>query len=402
MILRQLFRHPKILLQGSCKAPITLIPGIQGKCWNSSIVDIPKPDAEEAAVGRAPIMAEKKTTKLSKSMKAYIERAQAHDKFMFEEIGEYEIGRRHLANMMGENPETFTQEDVDNAIAYLLPSGLFEPKARPLMKHPTEVFPKRKVAEFDETGRPFHPLFYTGRPAYYQVLHDVAGHVHNLDRFADRMLRYSVSKNKDKSLNLGSSEWVSKEQLETIIVESIQDRHYDFFIKSMNRLVDHPYSYRVEEFIMKFRKSIASSTTQEVPKLMFTTEGIPCMHATGYRKSATANVTVYGRGTGKISINGQDILYFKNHQEREQVIFPLQFTEMLGTVDVVVEAEGGGSSGQAGAVRFGISQALRSFVDQKMVEKMRLAGLLTKDPRRRERKKPGQKGARAKFTWKKR
>lgn len=402
MIIRQLLRSPGVVLQGSSKTPLSVIPWIQGKCWNSNIAETPRPESSEAAVAAGQLDAGKSTAKLSKAMKAYIERAKSHDAFMFEQISEYEIGRRHLANMMGEDPETFTQEDIDNAIAYLLPSGLFEPKARPLMKHPTEVFPKRKAAEFDESGRPFHTLFYTGRPAYYQVLHDITTHVQNLDRFADRMVRYSISKDKERTLNLGSSIWVSKEQLESIIVESIQDRHYDFFIKSMNRLADHPYSYRVEEFILKFRKSISSSSQQEIPKLLFTTEGVPYMNASGSRKTAKADVTVYGRGSGKITINGQDILYFKNPQEREQVVFPLQFTEMLGTVDVDAEVKEGGSSGQAGAVRHGIALALRSFVDKEMVEKMRLAGLLTCDPRRRERKKPGQKGARAKFTWKKR
>ncbi|XP_042892978.1 28S ribosomal protein S9, mitochondrial-like [Penaeus japonicus] len=402
VMFRHLLRCPGVLLQGPSKTPLALLPGIQGKCWNSNIAETSRSQSSETAVATGQLDAGKSTAKLSKAMKAYIERAKTHDAFMFEQISEYEIGRRHLANMMGEDPETFTQEDVDNAIAYLLPSGLFEPKARPLMKHPTEVFPKRKAAEFDESGRPFHTLFYTGRPAFYQVLHDVARHVQNLDRFADRMMRYSVSKDKERTLNLGSSKWVSKEQFEAIIVESIQDKHYEFFIKSMNRLIDHPYSYRVEEFIMKFRKSITSSSQQEIPKLMFTTEGVPYMQATGSRKTARANVTVYGRGTGKITINGQDILFFKNPQEKEQVIFPLQFTEMLGTVDVVAEVKHGGETGQAGAIRHGIALALRSFVDKEMVEKMRLAGLLTCDPRRRERKKPGQKGARAKFTWKKR
>ncbi|KAG7173427.1 28S ribosomal protein S9-like 2, partial [Homarus americanus] len=85
-----------------------------------------------------------------------------------------------------------------------------------------------------------------------------------------------------------------------------------------------------------------------------------------------------------------------------QVIFPLQFTGLLGKVDVVADVEGGGTSGQSGAIRYAVSLALRSFVDQDMVEKMRIAGLLTRDPRRRERKKPGWKGARAKYTWKKR
>jgi small subunit ribosomal protein S9 len=53
----------------------------------------------------------------------------------------------------------------------LFPSGLFEKKARPFMRPPEEVFPQRKAAEFDETGRPHHFLFYTGKPNYYKLLH---------------------------------------------------------------------------------------------------------------------------------------------------------------------------------------------------------------------------------------
>ncbi|KAJ8925126.1 hypothetical protein NQ315_001308 [Exocentrus adspersus] len=85
-----------------------------------------------------------------------------------------------------------------------------------------------------------------------------------------------------------------------------------------------------------------------------------------------------------------------------QLLFPLIFTNMLNKVDVEGNVEKGGPSGQAGAMRWGIAWGLRSFVDEEMIEKMRLAGLLTKDFRTRERKKPGQQGARRKFTWKKR
>ncbi|KOX73971.1 28S ribosomal protein S9, mitochondrial [Melipona quadrifasciata] len=75
---------------------------------------------------------------------------------------------------------------------------------------------------------------------------------------------------------------------------------------------------------------------------------------------------------------------------------------MCDKVDIEAEVFGGGPTGQAGTIRWGIAQGLRSFVDQKMTEKMRIAGLLTRDWRKRERKKWGQEGARRKFTWKKR
>lgn len=104
-------------------------------------------------------------------MKAYLERAQQHNEFMDAKNKEFQIGKRHLANMMGEDPETFTQKDIDEAIEYLFPSGLYDSKARPFMRPPEEVYPQRKAAEFDESGRPHHFLFYSGRPSFYNILY---------------------------------------------------------------------------------------------------------------------------------------------------------------------------------------------------------------------------------------
>ncbi|XP_076063764.1 small ribosomal subunit protein uS9m-like isoform X1 [Oratosquilla oratoria] len=344
-----------------------------------------------------------KKAKMSKSMKAYLERAQVYDAFINEQISEFEIGQRHLANMMGEDPETFTQEDIDNAIMYLFPSGLFEPKARPMMKHPFEVFPKRKAAEFDESGRPFHTLFYTGRPTYYQVLHDLTSKMKELDRYADQVIRRGHKYKDIKSQKLSSSVWMSKEEIIKLLVQDIKDKHYDYLITSLNRLMEHPYANQAEDFLMRFRvPKTASVTLLDIPKLNYTAEGTPYMTANGRRKTSKSEVTVYGRGSGKITINGQNVLYFERPQDREQVVFPLQFTGLLDEVDVEAKVWDGGQSGQSGAVRIALALALRSFVDKEMIENMRIAGLLTPDRRRHERKKPGQKGARAKFTWKKR
>ena len=84
---------------------------------------------------------------------------------------------------------------------------------------------------------------------------------------------------------------------------------------------------------------------------------------------------------------------------RQQVLFPLHFVDRIGSVDIEAEASGGGSSGQAGAIRYGIALALQSFVDTETRTKMSLAGLLTWDVRTKERKKFGQARARKKFTW---
>lgn len=345
-----------------------------------------------------------KKKKISKAMKAYLERAREHDEFMKKQHLEFNIGMRHLANMMGEDPETFTQKDVDRAIEYLFPSGIYDPAARPLMKPPEEVFPARKAAEFDEAGRPHHFLFYTGKPNFFKLLYDAVDNIQQLYNFEDKVIRKKATPDPNGSVNLGNSHWLTKEQLEQTLVEKITDLEYDNFKVVMERLVSLPYSYRHKDFIEKYRKPLAAQRfALEIPKPSYDDEGRAFV--TTYeclRKKARGDVTIKSPGTGKIIINGQDITYFDDIQSREQVLFPLIFTGMQNVVDVICNIEGGGPSGQSGAIRWGIAWGLRSFVDKEMLQKMQVAGLLTRDHRRRERKKPGQPGARKKPTWKRR
>ena len=76
---------------------------------------------------------------MSSAMKYYLEKKREHDVFIANERSEFELGKKHLANIMGMNYEAMTQEDIDKAIAYLFPSGLYDPEARPKMKPPEEV-----------------------------------------------------------------------------------------------------------------------------------------------------------------------------------------------------------------------------------------------------------------------
>ena len=89
-------------------------------------------------------------------------------------------------------------------------------------------------------------------------------------------------------------------------------------------------------------------------------------------------------------------------KDRHVVMYPIQFTKLLGLVDVNCIVDSGGSSGQAGAIRYALSMCLRSFIEEETCTEMKVAGLLTQDVRVHERKKPGQPGAREKFVWKKR
>ena len=117
-------------------------------------------------------------------------------------------------------------------------------------------------------------------------------------------------------------------------------------------------------------------------------------YGTGRRKSSVARVRVYENGTGSITVNGRDIdEYFGLETLKLVVRQPLATTELLGKVDIVVSVAGGGVSGQAGAIRHGISRALL-LVDENYRASLKAAGFLTRDPRMKERKKYGLKAAR--------
>ena len=117
-------------------------------------------------------------------------------------------------------------------------------------------------------------------------------------------------------------------------------------------------------------------------------------YGTGRRKSSVARVRVYENGTGNITINGRDIdNYFGLDTLKMVVRQPLVSTDLLGKVDVVVTVCGGGVTGQAGAIRHGISRALLQL-DEAYRHDLKVAGFLTRDPRMKERKKYGLKAAR--------
>ena len=117
-------------------------------------------------------------------------------------------------------------------------------------------------------------------------------------------------------------------------------------------------------------------------------------YGTGRRKSSVARVRVYENGTGAITINGRDIdNYFGLDTLKMGVRQPLATTDLLGKVDVVVTVCGGGGTGQAGAIRHGISRALL-LVNGEFRPTLKAAGFLTRDPRMKERKKYGLKAAR--------
>ena len=127
----------------------------------------------------------------------------------------------------------------------------------------------------------------------------------------------------------------------------------------------------------------------------------PYCWGTGRRKTSVARVRIKS-GTGKIVLNSRDIgEYFVRERDRESACNPLKVTKTAGVYDVWVNVNGGGITGQAGAVALGIARALLK-VDVSLAEILRNNDMLTRDSRMKERKKYGQKGARAGFQWTKR
>ena len=128
----------------------------------------------------------------------------------------------------------------------------------------------------------------------------------------------------------------------------------------------------------------------------------PYKYGTGRRKSSVARVHLFENGTGSITINGRSIdEYFGLETLKMVVRQPLNATNTLGKVDIVATVEGGGVSGQAGALRHGVARALLlASEDNRAI--LKKAGFLTRDARKKERKKYGLRAARARYQYSKR
>ncbi|XP_076818527.1 small ribosomal subunit protein uS9m-like isoform X2 [Clavelina lepadiformis] len=336
-------------------------------------------------------------------------------------IDEHNLGVRRLAAMMGEDPDSFTNEDVKKAIQYLFPSSLTAKPARPQMEHPSVVFPAKIKLQANKEGRPHHYLFYTRQPALYGLMHEAYDCILDLHSYADKMRK--MGQRPPKPLDLGLTHWLSKEDIEKEVLSSkISDDLYNQFITQIERLVEEPYSEKYKDFIMKFRRKLVQrelstgTLEKEVGK-----DGREFVRCQGFRKTARADVKLIANGSGKITINGKPMQEFFNIiADRETVVTPFIFLGILLRFDVEATVDGGfqgnwmmlhgkqyfhdgtRKSAMAGAIRYGISSAIRLFISPEQIEIMRRAGLLTRDLRVRERKKPGKRGARRSPTWKKR
>lgn len=152
-----------------------------------------------------------------------------------------------------------------------------------MMKRPEEVYPPRRAAQFDTAGRPFDTLFYTLKPRYYSVLHEVERLMMSLDDHEDHMIRMGIiSPPSEARMDLTGSQFISHTELKTMFLERITDSDHHFLSTSLERLASHPYSGRVKDFIMQFRNKLVPLSAQvHLPPLQVGEDGRPYSQAVG-------------------------------------------------------------------------------------------------------------------------
>ncbi|KAI3385003.1 hypothetical protein SNEBB_000306 [Seison nebaliae] len=372
------------------------------------------------------------------AMRSYLESRKEHEKFLEKAKDEYEIGRMNLARIMGKDVDTFTQDDIDEAINYLFPSSLEDKKARPFMREPKEIFSKTKELQFDDDGRPLNSQFYTSRQHFYTIVGEVCGELEQMKKLSDSnsQLKYlTMSKNEDIELIDKRSRWITFEELKKDYCneEKISEKEYltflnilDNFLRELEMSTLNP-SQQTNFFLnlMKYRVRNEEGKNELIIPEILLDGSCRYSEANGKKQNTMVKLRLYEKGDGIVRmLNGKDILLFKRLVHRQQLLAPFIITRTMNRFDVIVQRIDirtnrlntidmtddeidvdkvqQPTSDLVIAMRHAISIGLCSFISNERIEHLRLAGMLTPDNRYRERKKFGQEGPRRKYTWLKR
>lgn len=287
------------------------------------------------------------------------------------------------------------------------------------MRSPQEIYPKFQKAHYDKTGRPFSSFFYTGLQSYYQSLYELYLNYEDLNRIEDENNLKGIRPTEADKFDELTHSVFSSEQLEELFGERMTEWRYDAFVNHLNRLMQHPYSALKSEFLLRF---VRPKEIQALREKLFTIkqdeQGRAYSEAVGVRKNLECLVRVYKDGSGQFLMNGKyDLNHFTYFLHREQILSPLVMADLVDKVDIyatlnpnnlntcfapVDELDPVAQLAQAGAIRLGVSHAICAFVDDETKELLRVNGLLQRDNRTRERKKPGLYRARKKPPYRKR
>lgn len=297
------------------------------------------------------------------------------------------------ADVMG----AIKEEDLAEFVRYVLPSRL---KDSPIREVPRRT-PYTDLSENHPAVklhfRPEQPSFFSCRGAFHTIFGPL-----------DDMLAELGQKENEGALAIGAAPsataavlpaWVGKADLEVMGGGRLYDNEYEELVKVFEALWQHPHGgERARTALMPYVRDVHRQLFTR-PKGVVDEQGRG--HAAGQRKSSRADVWVRG-GSGAFTVNGVSIAqYFDDPVARFHVCEPLRVVGALDAYDVEAKVEGGGITGKAGAVRLGLSRALAAL-QPSYEQPLDQAGMLDRDVRIVERKKPGQKKARKKFQWVKR
>ncbi|WAR08234.1 RT09-like protein [Mya arenaria] len=343
--------HTSVLTQAESNGTTT---GVKGELAGSEKASVPKAFTKQQIITR--------------SIDRFIRYLETEDAKLEKSIAEYELGKRHLANIMGlDDSADLTREEVRKCLDYLLPSSLTNKEARPIMEHPLVLRPRRHMAEHDEEGRPTHYLHYTLKPSFYEVMHTMAVKYEKFKQF-----EHPLDGDKYPPLEQGT-EWMPYEEFKkSFKSEKINENDYRRFIVLADRLYTSQYAPMEQDYLAKFRQRRVGTHDGQDRKILPVQgdDGRYFVIEKGKKKTAEAYVCVKSNGTGQWSINGQDISYFEDTMHRKAVIWPFQLCNVLEQYDVAVKVTGGGASGQANAIRLGAARALAPFLEQDMNDKL--------------------------------
>jgi small subunit ribosomal protein S9 len=311
---------------------------------------------------------------------------------------------------MGLDPQNITQQDIDASIEYLFPSGLTDLKARPVMKPPEEILPKFHKFEFDKDGKPKDTLFFTLKIKFYGLLSEINKKTQHLIRHHDDLVNRGTLPENLEQLSLEGSVWKNQADIGRELGEKLSDEMYAQLIIALDYLQSLPLATIEKDFIESFRSPLISGRGLDVlygppiPQVQIDAENNQRFATVQTRaKSLELEVTVRDNGSGKYTVDGHHYDVFRSLMARENLIAPLIVTDMFGRVDIEAKVLNGqyGLSIVPRAVRHGASLGIAALFPETK-EKLKDMDMLTMEPRRKERNKINQPGARAKWIWKRR
>ena len=303
--------------------------------------------------------------------------------------------------------DVYESGDYEREVRYMFPSLPEEKNTQNLLRREERFKRDGRDIRFSEEHphRPLHPSFFTGMSPYFQKLDDITNVI---EETAEMCRSAGIPKTlKDVTEPLPTEaipyshvhglHWIKKPEMESMINFALKNSEFKSIQKLLSALASMPFSQFQGDFLKKHTLPANKRPKDKAKGEVINGE----VHQFGGRKTAKASVRMT-LGTGNYVVNGKPMTeYFDLTSCSESALSPLIMTGLVGEVDCRIEVRKGGLTGQAEAIRHGVAKCLLVFCpdSRPMLKK---AGFITRDHRVVERKKPGQKKARKKFTWVKR